>query len=145
VPRLDAIAALWAVLGDSGTTEAMVPDRPLAIAAMDSSDGLANAVLQLCQASGVGARLTNISLDAPLVDWVGRDRALDWCLYGGEDFELVLCLPWAVAEALQARLGKGCAIVGETTPTLGVELYSDSSTRPLTLSFSQGFQHFQGP
>lgn len=137
VPRLDAIAALWAVLGEGGTTSA--------IAAMDSSDGLANAVLHLCQASGVGARLTNIPLDPALVGWVGDAKALDWCLYGGEDFELVLCLPWAVAEALQGQLGEGCAILGETTSGPGVELNLPAQADPVALSFSHGFQHFQGP
>jgi thiamine-monophosphate kinase len=114
---------------------------------MDSSDGLANAVLQLCQASGVGARLAeaDLPLDPALVAWVGRDRALDWCLYGGEDFELVLCLPWAVAQALQDRLGGDCAIVGEVTPDPGVDLGLTTQATPLALSLSQGFQHFQRP
>jgi thiamine-monophosphate kinase len=130
-PRFDAIAALWDLLAD-GTTEV--------IAAMDSSDGLANAVLQLCQASGVGARLTNIPLDAALVSWVGNAQALDWGLYGGEDFELVLCLPRETAEALRAHLGADCAIVGETTDGAAVELWAGD--RSTMLSFSQGFQHF---
>jgi thiamine-monophosphate kinase len=138
-PRLDAIAALWQILGDAVDAGA--------IAAMDSSDGLANAVLQLCQASGVGARLAeaDLPLDPALVAWVGRDRALDWCLYGGEDFELVLCLPWAVAQALQDRLGGDCAIVGEITPDPGVDLGLTTQATPLALSLSQGFQHFQRP
>ncbi|MEA5450715.1 thiamine-phosphate kinase [Leptolyngbya sp. CCNP1308] len=135
-PRLDAIAALWEVLGTEAEAGAM--------AAMDSSDGLANAVLHLCQASGVGAVLQAVDLpvDLALVDWVGRSQALDWCLYGGEDFELVLCLPRPQALALQAALGDGCAIVGETTAATGVELWpSDGGARGV-LSFSQGFQHF---
>ena len=135
-PRLDAIAALWQVLGadaDAG-----------AIAVMDSSDGLANAVLQLCQASRVGAVLRegDLPLDGALVDWVGRSQALGWCLYGGEDFELVLCLPWPQAEALQAALGNGCAIVGETTRAAEVELWPSDGATPQVLSFNQGFQHF---
>lgn len=143
-PRLDAVAALWEVLGTDADAGAMVKDRPLAIAAMDSSDGLANAVLHLCQASGVGAILqgADLPLDRALVDWVGRSQALDWCLYGGEDFELVLCLPRPQALALQAALGNDCAIVGETTVATGVELWPDDRTAPVVLSFSQGFQHF---
>lgn len=135
-PRLDAIAALWQVLGAGADARA--------IAAMDSSDGLANAVLHLCRASGVGAILREraLPLDRALVDWVGQSQALDWCLYGGEDFELVLCLPWPQAEALRAALGESCAIVGETTVATGVELWPDSGTAPGVLSFSQGFQHF---
>lgn len=143
-PRLDAIAALWQVLGTEAETGAMAKDRPLAIAAMDSSDGLANAVLHLCRASGVGAVLkaADLPLDMALVDWVGRSQAQTWCLYGGEDFELVLCLPLPQAQALQGALGNGCAIVGETTAATGVELWPAARTAPVLLSFSQGFQHF---
>jgi thiamine-monophosphate kinase len=129
-PRFDAIAALWYILGDAAAP----------VAAMDSSDGLANAVLHLCQASGVGARLDALPIDPALAAWVGEAQAQHWCLYGGEDFELVLCLPWAVAEALGDRLG-GCAIVGETTPGPAVELAIGSAPAQ-ALSFSAGFQHF---
>lgn len=143
-PRLDAIAALWQVLGVGADGQTMDKDRPLAIAAMDSSDGLANAVLHLCQASRVGAILweRDLPLDGALIDWVGRSQALDWCLYGGEDFELVLCLPWPQAEALRVALGNGCAIVGETTVAIGVELWPNDAAIPEVLSFNQGFQHF---
>ncbi|MGG6238237.1 thiamine-phosphate kinase [Nodosilinea sp. AN01ver1] len=135
-PRFDAIAALWQVLGNEANTDA--------IAAMDSSDGLANAVLHLCQASGVGAVLQaeSLPIDPAVAAWVGRSQAIDWCLYGGEDFELVLCLPWPLATALRASLGGDCAIVGETTATVGVELRHANAAPPTVLSFSQGFQHF---
>ena len=141
-PRFDAISVLQDLLGESGETAA--------IAAMDSSDGLANAVLQLCQASGVGAilRQADLPIDAALTAWVGEAQAIDWCLYGGEDFELVFCLPWSLARSLQARLGAPCMIIGETT-AMGetatgpfVELWPTAATAPIRLSLSQGFQHF---
>lgn len=141
-PRFDVISALQDLLGEAGDTAA--------IAAMDSSDGLANAVLQLCQASGVGAilRQADLPIDAALTAWVGEAQAIDWCLYGGEDFELVLCLPWPLARALQQRLGAPCMIIGETT-AMGetaaapvVELWPTAATVPTRLSLSQGFQHF---
>ncbi|MGB3202300.1 MAG: thiamine-phosphate kinase [Nodosilinea sp.] len=139
-PRLDAVTALWQGLSPEASSDS--------VAAMDSSDGLANAVLHLCQASGVGAilRTTELPLDPAIAAWVGRSQAIDWCLYGGEDFELVLCLPWPWAEALQARLGEDCAIVGETTSTPGVKLQPALDTSNTTdsrwLGFSRGFQHF---
>ncbi|WOD39988.1 thiamine-phosphate kinase [Nodosilinea sp. E11] len=134
-PRFDAIAVLDDLLGEGNTA---------AIAAMDSSDGLANAVLHLCQASGVGAQLneTDLPIDPALGAWVGQAQAIDWCLYGGEDFELVLCLPWPLAEALCDRLGHPCRIVGKTTTAPAVELWPAEGTAPTVLSFSQGFQHF---
>lgn len=135
-PRFDAIAALWQVLGAEANTDA--------IAAMDSSDGLANAVLHLCQASGVGAVLqaADLPIDPAVGVWVGRSQAIDWCLYGGEDFELVLCLPMPQARALRAKLGGDCAIVGETTSAMSIELQPTDAGQPIVLSFSQGFQHF---
>ncbi len=133
-PRLDVVAWIRQI-GYGGS-----------IAAMDSSDGLANAILQICQASGVGACLDpdQLPLDPALVEWVGLDRALDWCLYGGEDFELILCLPRATAQALQAYLGPGSAMVGQITSDRSVVLQSSSPALrpPIELSLSQGFQHF---
>ncbi|MGF1568140.1 MAG: thiamine-phosphate kinase [Nodosilinea sp.] len=138
VPRLDVIAALTTLLGENfGET---------AIAAIDSSDGLANAVLHLCQASGVGARLpqSHLPIDPRMVAWVGHQQAMDWCLYGGEDFELVLCLPLAIAQALRAELKGNCAIIGQVTADTAVEIWPENYLlgEKTALSFSQGFQHF---
>jgi thiamine-monophosphate kinase len=133
-PRLDVVARLQPLRGGAP------------IAAMDSSDGLANAVLQICQASGVGARLdsSRLPLDPALVAWVGLDQARDWCLYGGEDFELVLCLPLAIAQALQPHLGPGSAVVGQVTEAREVILTypANPAQPPLPLSLGGGFQHF---
>ncbi|MEB3312519.1 MAG: thiamine-phosphate kinase [Cyanobacteriota bacterium] len=133
-PRLDVVARLQPLRGGAP------------VAAMDSSDGLANAVLQICQASGVGARLeaAQLPLDPALVAWVGLDQARDWCLYGGEDFELVLCLPAAIAQALQPHLGPGSAVIGEVTEDRGVILtHCDRPGQPpMPLSLKAGFQHF---
>lgn len=133
-PRLDAVAVLRSV-----------PETPRAIAGMDSSDGLANAVLQLCQASGVGARLVRSHLPVPpaLPPWVGSETALHWTLYGGEDFELVLCLPPEVALACLSGFGPGAAIVGTTTATPTVELVeTPTSQQGVVLDESRCFQHF---
>ncbi|NJK47699.1 thiamine-phosphate kinase [Candidatus Gracilibacteria bacterium] len=115
------------------------------IAGMDSSDGLADAVLQLCRCSGVGARVDRQKIPLPpaLRQFVSPEQALDYALYGGEDFELVLCLPPPQAEILIQRLGNGAAIVGMITEDSNVELidsYGIYSTQTLTLSKS--FQHF---
>ncbi|MBU6229162.1 MAG: thiamine-phosphate kinase [Cyanobacteria bacterium REEB459] len=116
------------------------------ITAMDSSDGLANAVLQICAASGVGASLDadNLPLDPALVEWVGLEQAMDWCLYGGEDFELILCLPRTIAQALQAYLGPESALLGQITREPAVILQSSRQPRHpgIELSLSRGFQHF---
>ena len=136
-PRLDVMAILAALQDGEPTMTA--------IAGMDSSDGLANAVLQICRASGVGVRLVRSQLPIPpaLANWVGAEKALDWNLYGGEDFELVLCLPFVRAEALVKRLGKGAAIIGETTASAEVMIVDgEKECDRQYLSIQDGFQHF---
>ena len=114
------------------------------IAGMDSSDGLADAVVQICQASGVGARLEQSQLPVPdgLAEWRSPEQALNWTLYGGEDFELVLCLPNEQAQQL-VQLLPGAVIVGCVTeaPAIVVRDRSNEGDRQV-LSISQGFQHF---
>ncbi|MBC6436151.1 thiamine-phosphate kinase [Nostoc sp. HG1] len=120
--------------------------RPLTpFAGMDSSDGLADAVLQICRASGVGAQIDRhqIPIPAGLSKWVGAEQAMKWALYGGEDFELVLCLPMDLAVRLLDQLEQG-AMIGITTAQPDVWLVDSSHTFPdEQLSFEQGFQHFR--
>lgn len=137
-PRFDAIRHLRSLLVD-------VSGASSGIAAMDTSDGLANAVLQICQMSGVGAQLERSQLPLPpaLTEWVGESQAVDWALYGGEDFELLLCLPRDWADALLPRLGPGAAIIGTVTPSSTVVLRgAEPSVGSQILTLSQGFQHF---
>lgn len=133
-PRLDVLPILWQVVDER------------AIAGMDSSDGLADAVLQLCQASGVGARIERgkIPIADALSSWVSTEQALEWALYGGEDFELVLCLPPDRAQVLVQHLGQGAAIVGTITPNAVVQLVDQTGQNPdQVLTLSRGFQHFE--
>ena len=84
LPRLDVLPYL-----------AQIPAQ-IAIAGMDSSDGLADAIEQICQHSQVGATLdiSNFTIDSGLIKLAGLQKAKEWLLYGGEDFELILCLPF---------------------------------------------------
>jgi thiamine-monophosphate kinase len=133
VPRLDVISQVHAL------------PFPPNLTGMDSSDGLADAVLQICRASQVGAQINRrqIPLPAGLTDWISEDQAIAWALYGGEDFELVLCLPRLQAKALVERLGTGAAIVGQITAELGVVLHDQTGQHSdEVLSLDRGFQHF---
>lgn len=117
------------------------------VAGMDSSDGLADAVLQICRASGVGARLDRSRLPIPAALQKTRfcdlETAVHWTLYGGEDFELVLGLPQAAAEALAEQL-QDATIIGEITTGSEVRLIDPSGTvPPQRLTLEQGFQHFE--
>jgi thiamine-monophosphate kinase len=129
-PRLDVIKIL----------RQQFPDAR--VAGMDSSDGLADAVLQICRASGVGANLTAL----PMPNGFLRTQSLDqsqaqtWCLYGGEDFQLVLSLPESIAQQLQSCLDSEAQIIGQITTE--PEVYLITASERISLSLNQGFQHF---
>lgn len=135
-PRLDVLPILWKSLDSQSKTQ---------VAGMDSSDGLADAVIQICRLSQVGAVVerTQIPLPPSLSQLVSSEQAMSWALYGGEDFELVLCLAPEPAKALVEQLGQGSAIVG--TITSGNEVWLTDSTGTYgdeLLLQNRGFQHF---
>ena len=134
IPQLDAIAIL----------REMLPDG-VAVAGMDSSDGLADAVVQICQASNIGARIEShqIPISDALKRLLSPSQALDWALYGGEDFQLVLCLPLSQAEKYVEKMGGGATIIGMTSPDSQILLVD--RTQPQTeipLVLNKGFKHF---
>jgi thiamine-monophosphate kinase len=137
IPRLDLLPQLALATEISWQIDGHPP------AAMDSSDGLADAVLQICRASGVGARLQRpaIPMAPALKRYQDADRALDWALYGGEDFELVLCLEKGIADRLVLQLPAGAAIIGEIRAEPGVD-WVDGDGPAHLLSLDSGFQHF---
>ncbi|GAX44739.1 thiamine-monophosphate kinase [Tolypothrix sp. NIES-4075] len=153
-PRLDVLPILWEILSSSitqgrgnptPTTPPIPPSPPLPLSGMDSSDGLVDAVLQICRASGVGAVLesTQIPLPDAFNYWLTNEQALLYALYGGEDFELVLCLPSLPAYALVQQLGNGAAIVGTITSGSKVILHDQNAKKPhQVLTLGRGFQHF---
>ena len=141
VPRFDAIAVLQQIIKRYPSTE------DPAIAGMDSSDGLANALLQLSSSSGVGMDIVRSQIPLPpgLSATVGPETALHWTLYGGEDFELVLCLPPEIAEQL-TQTQFGIAIGTTTSPDTGPNavrlLTTAHSTEAEAMLTHQSFQHF---
>lgn len=133
--RLDILPILQDILGASWR-----------VAGMDSSDGLADAILQICQFSQVGARLDRQKIPFPeaLGQIASSETIWQWILYGGEDFELVLCLPAASARTLVSRLGAAAAMIGEITSEPSVVLSDSSQTYPeQNLCYENSFQHFQ--
>jgi len=141
-PRLDVVAQIWQSYEELGLDVSP-------IAGMDTSDGLADAVCQICRASGVGAILDHQMLPVPpfFQDWLDPDQALDWTLYGGEDFELVLCLKPEVAQKLVARIGGHAAVIGTITaddrqPAVYL-INAPTLATIVTLDLRQSFQHFE--
>ncbi|MBD1912218.1 thiamine-phosphate kinase [Leptolyngbya sp. FACHB-8] len=133
--RLDILSILDALIP---------PPTPFRIAGMDSSDGLADAVLQICRASGVGAVLerSHIPIPPALAQWLSSEKALEWSLYGGEDFELVLCLPQELAEEVGRSL-PNTHMIGKITFGNDVILMgTHQNSKSETLNLARGFQHF---
>ncbi len=138
-PRLDVLPLLWQILDPSSPL-------PLPISGMDSSDGLADAIVQICRASCVGAVInsTKIPLPTSFQNWLTKEQALEYALYGGEDFELVLCLPKEPASLLVEQLGKGAAIIGTVVEGSTALLGDDNQKTPdQVLTLSRGFRHFE--
>jgi thiamine-monophosphate kinase len=73
----------------------------------------------------------------------GLPQAQAWCLEGGEDFELVLALAPAWAEALAAAL-PGSGLIGElVTGPAGALRWSGSGEREDDAIGSGGYRHFR--
>ena len=62
------------------------------------------------------------------------DRSIDWVLYGGEDFELVLCLVPDAARSL-LNLIPNAAIIGEVIAGNSAEVFDQFDK-------NRSFQHF---
>jgi thiamine-monophosphate kinase len=135
--RLDIWPVFWSLLDEC--------QSEVFIGGMDSSDGLADAIVQMCQASQLGARIerNQIPISSALSKLVDEKQALDWALYGGEDFELVLSMPDEIGQQLVKKIGEGAAIVGTTTSDTQI-LLTDSQriNSDEELIQRQAFQHF---
>ena len=132
-PRLDILPYLWE----------LKPAR--AMAGMDSSDGLADAIVQICHCSGVGAEIERDSLrNVPLLSkLVTPEQMWSWILYGGEDFELILCLDLENAQKLLDKLDNRAVIIGKIIPRPQIVLKDKLNIySQQILSLSKGFQHF---
>lgn len=140
----EAIRAHRRPRGRFDVIHALADCRPAAVpwrvAGADSSDGLLAAVLSIARASGCGAALSRRHLPmAPAMASLGQGP--DWCLAGGEDFELVLALEPFWARALQARL-PGSRLIGTLTGSEAPEgLHWLEDGRAIATA-SSGFTHF---
>jgi thiamine-monophosphate kinase len=114
---------------------------------MDLSDGLADAVRQMAEASQVGMTLDAAAL--PIADAVRRWHDAEGAdpvsaaLQGGEDYELLFTVRPAHQRRLRAvqRSLRGVPVtrIGTVTRDRQLSLTIDGRTRPLP----EGFQHFR--
>lgn len=130
IPRLDALDTLLK------TKPSPLPWRA---AGTDSSDGLLAAVEGLCTSSGCGAVLDRALLPRPQ-GWPSGLSWDQWCLQGGEDFELVLSLPPEWAERWLTTQ-EGSRRIGEITTETGIIRWSDGP-RAIT---APDFNHYRRP
>jgi thiamine-monophosphate kinase len=117
-----------------------------ASAAMDLSDGLADAVRQVAEASGLGARIDAAALPvhpAVAVPGTGDEERTDAALAGGEDYELLLAVPRRASRRLDAAARHArvpVTRIGVLTPAgSGLVLATERGDRPIP----EGFEHFR--
>jgi len=120
----------------------------------DISDGLASELHEIAQASGCGARIwaerLPISEATALLARKLGVNSLDWALYGGEDYELLLTIPGGKGSPLKARklgrallkvTGTPLTFIGRILPAPGVVeiVQPDGEIEPL---LPGGYNHF---
>ncbi len=132
IPRLD----MGKALGESGLAHAMI----------DISDGISKDLGHICEQSGVGAVLqeASIPMSSELIELAGaRQKALQWALHGGEDYELLFTASTAdkeKVESLTAKLsGRPAVKVGTVIPGNGIFLAQKKAKVPLE---GGGYLHF---
>lgn len=134
VRPLPRLCESWALVRQVGSRGAL----------MDASDGLADACLQIARASSV-----RIELDAELIPVADETRraakaagadALDWALYGGEDYELVGCLAAADWTLLAGMPACPFRQIGRVVAGSGAAVQLAGKLQDLT--FTRTFQHW---
>lgn len=131
IPRLDVVQQLNAL---------QPPESPWRVGGTDSSDGLHLAVHNIARASGCAASLERAALPMA-AEFTAVPWAEDWCLSGGEDFELVLALEPSWAEALCSQM-PGCTHIGYLVAGEGGSVSWAEDGKRLDPSIS-GYCHFQ--
>ena len=115
-------------------------------ACMDLSDGLADAVRQIAEASGTGAKIdsTSLPIHPSAAAWFAERGAdpVALALEGGDDYELLFATPAKSKGRLRAvtRLVRGLPLthIGELTTEPSIRLVRDGAESDLP----RGFVHF---
>jgi thiamine-monophosphate kinase len=112
--------------------------RDIASAAIDVSDGLYADLCKLLTASGKGAvlHIDRLPLSAELLAFVSSDDAIEFCLSGGDDYEVLFTSPTEPP----MRAGTLVTRIGEVVEGSDVQCFDHG--KPWAYS-SAGYQHFQ--
>jgi len=118
-----------------------------ATAAMDVSDGLAGDLAKLCRASGVGAEIAvaRVPLSDAARAVIAREPALiETVIAGGDDYEVLACVPADKVEALRRE----ASAAGVAVTEIGTVIAGQGDTRllgadgkPLVLA-QTAYSHF---
>jgi thiamine-monophosphate kinase len=106
-------------------------------ALIDISDGLASETHHLAKASQVGFVLeaAKIPLHPDALNLVAGELALEWALYGGEDYELLATF------SPEIPVPNGFTVIGRATESLDVLLQSKDGA--LIALEARGYDHFR--
>jgi thiamine-monophosphate kinase len=114
--------------------------------AMDASDGLADALMQIGQASNVGIDIDEELL--PIHDETRKAAALAgidpvmWALYGGEDYELVACLPKDIWQEFLSDANNPFKAIGSVNAS-GQTRMRKGDGQMLALDMALTYRHWQ--
>ena len=128
----------------------IIAESGKATAMLDISDGLAQDLLHICQASGVGARIRagRIPFSCALEDLAQLIKIPPWrlALMGGEDYELCFTASAREAEKLAEEVrgstGTPVSIIGEVLPQEEGHWLVTPQGEEVPLS-SEGWNHFK--
>lgn len=115
--------------------------KGMASAMIDISDGLAQDLGHILQASHVGARieLECLPLD-PVLQQLSLNEKFQYALAGGDDYELCFTLsPTAYEKLLQQQSHVKISKIGHITERLGLTFEKDGIDHPFQF---HGYQHF---
>lgn len=118
--------------------------RAFATAAIDISDGLSADLMHICEASGVGAKLDLTAIPVhPLVSQYLGEKALDFSLSQGDDYELCFTTPKDCQKAcieLLKKLQLDCYPIGVIEEKYGLRgLNAEGEVIGLE---ARGYSHF---
>ena len=110
----------------------------VAHSAIDVSDGLAGDLCKILDASGAGAELDlqRLPVSRELLAAVGRERALEYAMHGGDDYELCFTLP---ETELPAAVADDVTVIGRVTGEPGLVCRDGDSVVDVDVA---GYRHF---
>jgi thiamine-monophosphate kinase len=139
------------LMPEPGVEEARIIARSRSVNAMiDNSDGIARCVDEICRMSRVGAEIfvDSIPVSVATVLYAGSvgKSALDYALYGGEDYGLVFTAPRSkadmIAKKVKSSTGTAVTEIGRIIKS-PAEICQIGRTGKRTALKNKGFDHFR--